>query len=444
MTDQANTPFFFGDFEIDFERRLLLRRGEVVALKGKGFDLLQVLVENRGELMTKNDLLDRVWENQFVEENNLTVHIAALRKALGEKKNANRYVVTVPGKGYRFVANASQRVNGDVVVESRKFQKIVVSEELEEQTFDGDDDSNQFRSEPVPYRRRLTPARKTGLAVFAMIAFGVLGIAGAYAFRAGIVRDYFAAGTPFREHQVTQLTTNGKVGSAALSPDGELFAYVIDDVGSKSLWLGKIDGGNHLELRPAADAVYHTLAFSPDNSQLYFSVRDKKSAKSSLYTIPVFGGVATKLKDDVEGFALSPDGKQIATGRHDGENDVLSVASLEGKDRRDVASFPKAESFLFDSISWSPDAEHLAVSAIAPGNIYRHELAIVETASGVTTRTPIENYRNITKTSWLRDGNGLIVTAIEEGSYSSVTQYRLVHVSYPDGSATEITADRSN
>ena len=131
MTDQTNTVFCFGEFELDADRRLLLRDGDVVPLKAKAFDLLKTLLENRGEILSKNDLLDKVWENQFVEENNLTVHVAALRKALGEKKNENRYIVTVPGKGYRFVAEAVHPRIGEVVVESRKFQKFVVSEEFE-------------------------------------------------------------------------------------------------------------------------------------------------------------------------------------------------------------------------------------------------------------------------------------------------------------------------
>jgi DNA-binding winged helix-turn-helix (wHTH) protein/Tol biopolymer transport system component len=445
MIDQANIGLSFDEFEIDTDRRLLLRRGEVVPLKAKTFDLLQTLVKHRGEVLSKNDLLDKVWENQFVEENNLTVHIAALRKALGEKKSDNRYIVTVPGKGYQFVADGFGPATGDVVVESHKFQKIVVSEELEGRTFDETERANGFHAPAVLDRTRPSWPRRTALALVAIAAIAVVAIAGVYALRGEIGRDLFARGVPFREHQVKQLTTNGKVGNAALSPDGKLFAYVIDDVGMKSLWLGNVDGaGNHLELRPPAKATYETLVFAPDGSQLYFSIRDDKHPKSALYSVPVLGGVSTKLNDDIGVFALSPDGKQLAVGRHDGDNDLVSVLSLDGKDRRDIASFPKSESFVFDSISWSPDGDRLAVSAQQAEHAYRHDLAIIETRSGSINRIPLTSYRNITKTSWLRDGRGLIVTAIENGSYSSVPQHRLVHVSYPDGAAKDITTDRSN
>ncbi len=95
----------FDDFDIDAERRLLLKRGEAVALNSKTFDLLLYLIENHGQILSKNELLDKVWEGQFVEENNLSVQISALRKIFGEKKNEQKFIVTIPGKGYKFVAD---------------------------------------------------------------------------------------------------------------------------------------------------------------------------------------------------------------------------------------------------------------------------------------------------------------------------------------------------
>lgn len=69
----------FDNFQIGAARRVLRRDDEPLALNPKTFDLLLTLIENRGEIVSKNDLLDKVWANQFVEENNLTVQTAALR-----------------------------------------------------------------------------------------------------------------------------------------------------------------------------------------------------------------------------------------------------------------------------------------------------------------------------------------------------------------------------
>jgi DNA-binding winged helix-turn-helix (wHTH) protein/tetratricopeptide (TPR) repeat protein len=94
----------FDGFRIDPVRRRLLRGGELVSLTPKAFSILLVLVENRGEVVGKEDLIQRVWPDTFVTEANLTQNVSSLRKALGERANDHRYVVTVPGRGYSFVA----------------------------------------------------------------------------------------------------------------------------------------------------------------------------------------------------------------------------------------------------------------------------------------------------------------------------------------------------
>ena len=94
----------FGNFEIDVPARVLLNDGVPVSLNSRAFDLLVELLRKPGEVLSKEYLLQAVWPNQFVEENNLTVQISALRKVLGGKKGDSDHIVTVPGRGYAFVA----------------------------------------------------------------------------------------------------------------------------------------------------------------------------------------------------------------------------------------------------------------------------------------------------------------------------------------------------
>src|SRR5437764_4080555 len=100
MTDRAS--FQFGDFLLLPRERLLLHDQEPVPLTGKAFDLLVVLVRRSGQLVSKDELLQEVWPGCFVEEVNLSVNIAALRKALGAGGVA--FIQTVAKHGYRFVA----------------------------------------------------------------------------------------------------------------------------------------------------------------------------------------------------------------------------------------------------------------------------------------------------------------------------------------------------
>jgi DNA-binding winged helix-turn-helix (wHTH) protein/pimeloyl-ACP methyl ester carboxylesterase len=94
----------FGPFQLDVRERLLSRGGDVIPLRLKVFDTLVVLVENAGRLVTKQELLDTVWPETTVEENNLNHNVSVLRKALGERATGQQYIETVPRVGYRFGA----------------------------------------------------------------------------------------------------------------------------------------------------------------------------------------------------------------------------------------------------------------------------------------------------------------------------------------------------
>src|SRR5215510_9444490 len=104
----------FGGFALEAERRLLLRResGEPIALTAKVLDTLLYLVEHRGETLDKDTLLRAIWPELVVEENNLTQNISTLRQVLGETRGENRFIVTVPRRGYRFVADVTRREEG--------------------------------------------------------------------------------------------------------------------------------------------------------------------------------------------------------------------------------------------------------------------------------------------------------------------------------------------
>lgn len=105
----------FGDFRLDASKRLLLRGGEPVPLTPKVFDTLLYLVEHRGTVLSKDELMAAIWPDTVVEENNLGQNISKLRGVLGESRGENRYIVTVPGRGYRFVADV-KRSTGDASV----------------------------------------------------------------------------------------------------------------------------------------------------------------------------------------------------------------------------------------------------------------------------------------------------------------------------------------
>ena len=104
----SQATYEFGPFCLDGNKKLLWRDGEPVALTPKVLDTLLVLIELRDRVVTKDELLERVWGGTVVEEGGLARNISILRKALGEKPDQHTYIVTVPGKGYRFVADVRE------------------------------------------------------------------------------------------------------------------------------------------------------------------------------------------------------------------------------------------------------------------------------------------------------------------------------------------------
>ena len=99
-----NVIYEFGDFRVDIRKRQLFKNRAPLQLTAKAFDTLAALMAAHGETMSKAELMDAVWPETAVEENNLTQQISALRKAFGERAGDHKYIVTVPGRGYSFVA----------------------------------------------------------------------------------------------------------------------------------------------------------------------------------------------------------------------------------------------------------------------------------------------------------------------------------------------------
>jgi DNA-binding winged helix-turn-helix (wHTH) protein len=97
----------FGPFRLLPTQFLLLEGDKPVPLGSRALEILVALLEHHGELVSRQDLMARVWPNVFVEPANLTVHMSALRRALRDGQNGNRFIVNIPGRGYCFVASVA-------------------------------------------------------------------------------------------------------------------------------------------------------------------------------------------------------------------------------------------------------------------------------------------------------------------------------------------------
>ena len=131
MSDPAKCVYEFGPFRLDTAEGQLWRDGVEVSLTQKSFKVLALLVENGGHTLDKNELMGKVWPDAFVEENRLADNVSTLRKALGDDPKSPRYIRTVPGRGYRFVAEVREVRDETVALIEQTKAHIVIEEERE-------------------------------------------------------------------------------------------------------------------------------------------------------------------------------------------------------------------------------------------------------------------------------------------------------------------------
>src|SRR5271167_3475596 len=134
MATGPKVLYDFGPFRVDPEKQVLLRENQPVPVTPKTFETLLILVRHSREVVSKDDLMKELWPDSFVEESNLSQNIFMLRKALGETPEDRRYIVTLPGKGYRFVAEVRTVTQDgeDVIIASHSREQLVVQQATED------------------------------------------------------------------------------------------------------------------------------------------------------------------------------------------------------------------------------------------------------------------------------------------------------------------------
>jgi len=379
--------------------------------------------------------MSQVWADQIVEDANLTVTMSHLRKALGEKARDHRFIVTIPGRGYRFVG--AVRPTETLIVEEHTVSQIVIDElDTNGQSIDA-----IFETKPYTNLDRYTSRPRdlartrvwVGLILTAFIASG-LAIAAFLKWRTTDSRALPFAGAPIR-----QLTTKGRVGWIAVSPDAKFYAYSLNEHDFKqSLWLGQIDNAKEIELRPATGVHYRGVQFSPDGKSLYFTVNEADDdASNGFFKISPLGGVIQKLPVEVRDyFTLAPDGNRIAFVRNSKEKSSLIIAGIDGGGERELFARPLETAF-FSRLAWSPDSRQIAVVAVSDAVNDSREIFLVQVSDGGIKQLTSSSWLTISNVVWQRDNKGLLVVA---ASRNEAVRH-LWHLDYPTGIAKRISSD---
>jgi Tol biopolymer transport system component/DNA-binding winged helix-turn-helix (wHTH) protein len=368
--EQNNQCYEFGPFRLAIAEHRLYRNGEVVMLPPKEFDLLLLLAQNQGQVMSRESLIKALWPNTVVEEANLNVHISALRKTLAEGAGERHFIETLPRLGYRFIAPVTE-VSGTAANQSIYHAPAD----------NGAGVSNQNAVAVVNHSAAGWHSRRRRATALWLSAIGLLGVLAFLYFKAFRPSSAGrAAGAPIN---IVPLTTYpGRESQPAFSPDGNQIAFVWsgakDD--NTDVYVRLVDGGNWVRLTddPGDDV---NPAWSPDGRTIAF-YRSSPDG-DGIFLVPALGGAERKLAGvwaNRFGFGShtwihwSPDGRWLVVSDKTSAEEPFSLFLLspETGEKRRVTSPPA--SIVGDcSPAFSPDGKQLAfvrvISALV-GEVY--------------------------------------------------------------------------
>jgi Tol biopolymer transport system component/DNA-binding winged helix-turn-helix (wHTH) protein len=473
MVNQLKQLYEFGSFRLDPDERLLLRDGKPVQLTPKVFDLLLLLVENKGRLLEKEDLMRSLWQDSFVEEGNLSFNVSILRKALGENSKKRQYIETVSKRGYRFIANVKivEQEESDVrpiiaeksIVkfasenEEIRFLNEIEKSEIQKPDFSSsatalksdskiiDETAEELKtvSESKSNSRIVQVNHHIKVVVLVCIFFVAALSFGAYKCtqKPADTTQTTVQSKVSQPMKVTRLTTARNATFAAISPDGKYVAYVIDEARQRSLWQRQITTNSDIQLIPPSDADYLAIYFSSDGNYInYFKA--EPNSNPLLYQIPASGGMPRRLvEEDIPFRALSPDGKQFAYTRESDDREVvLAVTNASDRSTEQILIGRKQPGFLYSPV-WSPDGKSIVcVAGNVDDNGRRVNLIEVRLEDKTERTITSEQWRFINQIAFLSDKSGFLITV----SDYSFGPYQVWHVSYEDGKVRQVTNDLSN
>lgn len=445
--------YWFDEFSLDAEKLMLYRGEREITLPPKVVKTLAVLVENKGEILSKDELIEAVWSDSIVEESNLSQYLYLLRKTLGNKPDGRPYIETLRRRGYRF--------NGPVETIPEPASKIDSKKEsFGSSEFEVRKEGNVLRlversiaspeTDPIEVAQLASvqsdetskPHTRRWMIVVGAALFLIIGSM-AVGYRYWIANE---AESDRKEISITRLTNTDYVHFATISRDGNYIAYDEPLDETSRIWLQQTGGPNKVEIVSAGKWISWFKTFSPDGKYLYFVVTEGKD-RDSLFRILTLGGTPEKVLSNVHSaVSFSPDGKEILFVRRNQDfgRSSLMIAPSDGKgaEREIVAG---NEEFAPTSAAWSPDGSMIAFGAIrTEATILKgFSLYVFDTTTGAVKPLSDEVWDNCYRLEWLPDGSAIAMIGTRRGEGLTSGRDQVYLITYPDGRSTRLTSDGS-
>jgi len=326
---QSARLFRFGTFEVDLRAGELRKNGVKLKLTGQPLQVLEILLQNSGEVVTREELQSTLWPNTFVEvEHNLNSAINRIREVLGDSAESPRFVETLPRRGYRFIAPVSRTPELGFVK--------------------GSQPGNQGES-PSPAPPRFPVVLRYAGTVFLLVLIPVV---------------MWMAKKPQLavQRSLTRVTfDDGLQIGASWSPDGRFLAYSSDRGGKFDIWVQQVSGGDPVQITKGPGPHWQP-DWSPDGK---FIVYRSEEGEGGLFVVPALGGDGLERKVSTFGFypRWSPDSSRILfQTTYLATFNRFYVVGIDGSPAREfLPSGMPQDLSSSDSAAWHPDGERISI-----------------------------------------------------------------------------------
>ena len=387
----------FDEFTLDLDKRILHRCSERVRLTSKPMETLVCLVENRGRTVEKQQLMDVVWRDTFVTEDNIVHAIREIRRALGDDKAQPRFIQTVPRQGYRFV--------GDLKMAQEPASDVPRSPDDALSARPG------FEVGPAPSRKR-SPGLFVGFLIVMLIGTAVgWHLLARKPSGSGNTPPASSVGAPKLRYLTPGIRSAIK---PVFSPDGKFMLYVssdLDSPGVLDLYVRPVDEGNAIRITDRIHASGDMPVFTGDGTHVVFSRYRSGSDNTlpDLWTVPVSGGSPRVLIAEAGGAGFSADGKWVAYTKYlPGGPQLWLSPTSDLSDCRSIA----ASGF---TPRWSPDGRWIAYTTgdpnQDPGCVW------IVSISSLARRQLTTNAEQIYGLAWTADSRSVIYAPKTGGLY---------------------------
>ena len=443
LSNSESKAYLFEGYRLDVQRRMLYRGECEVVLPPKAIETLIALIELKGEIISRRDLMKIIWADTIVEESNLDHYLHVLRKAFGQKSDGQCFIETLRRRGYRFTPDVQV-----IEAPAGNGTRLALAESNRAQFTERDDSQTVTPGLAVesPIANIVKTSRFSPLLVAIAVLAGVVGSAVIWYFqRPNLPNQAASLGLP-GEISVTPVTNGNAVSDATISLDGKYFVYYDLSENKQHLWVQQVGQTVRVEITPPDEWTFQWPTFSPNAEFVYFVAQEKPGDQYALYRVSTLGGAPVKILTAVHSpVSFSRDGREMAFVRYNEQTkeDQLVAAAADGSAERILLTRTDPEGLSL-GLAWSPDGKFIAYEALdtnartSEGNC---SIAAIEVATLATKELSPERWDTCYRMAWTSDGERLVFIGTRSGEIYTTRRDQVFYLSIADGRSHRISTD---